>query len=114
MEQAKYGEIEEMIVADNIGDHMIGNVYTKFVTEDQAAAAMAALNGRYYAGKVIVAEYSPLTDFREAKCRQYTEGQCDSKQFFSDNWLNRRRILQLHAPKAREQRIEEPAFQVDV
>lgn len=34
MELAKYGEIEELIVADNIGDHMIGNVYTKFVTED--------------------------------------------------------------------------------
>ena len=34
MELAKFGEIEELIVADNIGDHMIGNVYTKFVTED--------------------------------------------------------------------------------
>lgn len=34
MELAKYGEIEEMIVADNIGDHMIGNVVTKFVTEE--------------------------------------------------------------------------------
>lgn len=34
MELAKFGEIEEMAVADNIGDHMIGNVYTKFVTEE--------------------------------------------------------------------------------
>lgn len=34
MELAKFGEIEEMVVADNIGDHMIGNVYVKFVTED--------------------------------------------------------------------------------
>ena len=40
---------------------------------------MNGLNGRYYAGKVIVAEYSPVTDFREAKCRQYNEGSCDSK-----------------------------------
>jgi len=38
---------------------------------------MQGLNGRYYAGKVIVAEFSPVTDFREAKCRQYNEGQCD-------------------------------------
>ncbi len=30
MELAKYGEIEEMNVSDNIGDHMIGNVYVKF------------------------------------------------------------------------------------
>lgn len=38
---------------------------------------MSGLNGRYYAGKVIVAEFSPVTDFREAKCRQYNEGACD-------------------------------------
>ena len=30
MERAKFGEIEEVVVADNIGDHMIGNVYVKF------------------------------------------------------------------------------------
>ena len=46
---------------------------------------MGGLNGRYYAGKVIVAEYSPLTDFREAKCRQYSEGSCDSKLLYVAN-----------------------------
>lgn len=77
MELAKYGELDEIVVADNIGEHMIGNVYVKYQSEDQALAAMNGLNGRYYAGKVIVAEYSPVTDFREAKCRQYNEGACD-------------------------------------
>ena len=33
MELAEYGEIEEMVVSDNIGDHMIGNVYVKFANE---------------------------------------------------------------------------------
>lgn len=66
------------MVADNIGDHMIGNVQAKFVTEDQANGAFNGLNGRFYAGKVITMEFSPVTDFREAKCRQYTEGACDS------------------------------------
>mmetsp|Transcript_29713 Transcript_29713/g.21479 ORF Transcript_29713/g.21479 Transcript_29713/m.21479 type:complete len:162 (+) Transcript_29713:109-594(+) len=74
MELAKFGEIEEMAVADNIGDHMIGNVYTKFVTEEQAKAAMQGLNGRFYAGRTIMCEYSPVSDFREAKCRQYNDG----------------------------------------
>ncbi len=69
LELAKFGEIEEVVVADNIGEHMIGNIYAKFVKEDQAAAAFAGLNGRFYAGKVIVTEYSPVTDFRESKCR---------------------------------------------
>ena len=38
---------------------------------------MKGLNGRYYSKRVICAEFSPVTDFREAKCRQYSEGQCD-------------------------------------
>ena len=76
-ELAKFGELDEVVVADNIGEHMIGNVYVKYQSEEQAQAAMGGLNGRYYAGKVIVAEYSPVTDFREAKCRQYNEGACD-------------------------------------
>ena len=81
MELAKFGELEEMAVADNIGDHMIGNIYVKYLAEEQAGAAHQGLNGRYYASKVIVCEFSPVTDFREAKCRQYTEGQCDSNYF---------------------------------
>ena len=42
---------------------------------------MSALNGRYYANKLIQAEYSPVSDFREAKCRQYKEGNCDRGGF---------------------------------
>ena len=49
MELAKFGELEDVVVADNIGDHMIGNVYAKFQSEDQASTAMRNLNGRYYA-----------------------------------------------------------------
>ena len=30
MEMGKFGELEEMVVADNIGDHMIGNLYIKY------------------------------------------------------------------------------------
>ncbi len=31
--QDKYGEIEEMNVCDNLGDHLVGNVYIKFKYE---------------------------------------------------------------------------------
>lgn len=34
MELAKFGELEEMAVADNIGDHMIGNIYVKYLAEE--------------------------------------------------------------------------------
>jgi splicing factor U2AF subunit len=29
----KYGEIEDMIVVDNLGDHIVGNVYVKYSDE---------------------------------------------------------------------------------
>ena len=66
MKLAEFGELEELIVLDNINDHMIGNVYAKFFNEDDAEKAIRALNGKYYAGRLIFCEYSPVTDFREA------------------------------------------------
>lgn len=32
----RYGEIEEMNVCDNLGDHLVGNVYIKFRYETDA------------------------------------------------------------------------------
>lgn len=58
---------------------MIGNVYVKYASEDDAAKAAAHLTGRYYAGRTIECEFSPVTDFREARCRQFVDGQCTRK-----------------------------------
>ena len=35
-EFSAHGEINELIVCDNFGDHLIGNVYAKFNNEDDA------------------------------------------------------------------------------
>ncbi|KNC35884.1 U2 snRNP auxiliary factor [Plasmodium falciparum RAJ116] len=75
-ELMQYGEIEDMVVCDNIGDHIIGNVYIKYTHEDYAEKAVNELNGRFYAGKPLQIEYTPVTDFREARRRQFVEGQC--------------------------------------
>ena len=56
---------------------MIGNLWVKFANEDSAKAAMNAMQGLAYAGRVIQAEFVPVTDFREAKCRKFNEGYCD-------------------------------------
>jgi len=72
----KYGEVEEMNVCDNLGDHLVGNVYIKFRYEEDAAKAVADLNNRWFGGRPIYAELSPVTDFREACCRQYETGEC--------------------------------------
>eukprot|EP00124_Ichthyophonus_hoferi_P003046 Ihof_evm6s240 gene=Ihof_evmTU6s240 len=72
----KYGEVEEMIFCDNLGDHLIGNVYIKFTKEEDAEKAANDLNNRWFAGRPIHAELSPVTDFREACCRQYEMNEC--------------------------------------
>ncbi|XP_078163486.1 splicing factor U2af small subunit A-like [Carex rostrata] len=76
-ELSKYGEIERLNVCDNLADHMIGNVYVQFREEEQAAAAMRGLQGRFYSGRPIIIDFSPVTDFREATCRQYEENSCN-------------------------------------
>ena len=69
-------QIDDVLVCDNLGDHLIGNVYIKFFDEEDTAKALAALNGRWYGGRQVKAEYSPVTEFREARCRQFDEQGC--------------------------------------
>jgi len=77
----KYGEVEEMNVCDNLGDHLVGNVYIKFAGETSAEKAVEDLNNRWFGGRPIYAELSPVTDFREACCRQYEMGECTRAGF---------------------------------
>ena len=72
----KYGEIEEMNVCDNVGEHLVGNVYVKFCHEEDAEKCVEDLNNRWFNARPIHAELSPVTDFREASCRQYEMGEC--------------------------------------
>jgi len=72
----KFGEIEEMHVVENLGDHMFGNVYVKYRYEEAAESCLKQMTGRYYAGRVLTCEFSPVTDFREARCRQFDENHC--------------------------------------
>ncbi|KAF5187417.1 Splicing factor u2af subunit-like protein [Thalictrum thalictroides] len=76
-ELSKYGEIESLNICDNLADHMVGNVYVQFKEEDHAASAVQNLTGRFYAGRPIIVDFSPVTDFREATCRQYEENTCN-------------------------------------
>nr|CAD2125643.1 unnamed protein product [Meloidogyne enterolobii] len=78
---SKYGRIEEMNICDNIGGHMIGNVYVKFYDEEDAEACVKGLENRWFNGEPIYAELSPVTDFREACCRQYELGDCSKGAF---------------------------------
>eukprot|EP01147_Barroeca_monosierra_P006864 gene6864-7578_t len=74
--EEKYGDVVDMNVCDNLGDHLVGNVYIMFKNEEDAEKAVMDLNNRWYNGRPIIAELSPVTDFREACCRQYELGEC--------------------------------------
>ncbi|XP_039541207.1 splicing factor U2AF 35 kDa subunit-like isoform X2 [Pimephales promelas] len=58
--EEKYGEVEEM----------------NFRREEDAEKAVLDLNNRWFNGQPIHSELSPVTDFREACCRQYEMGEC--------------------------------------
>jgi splicing factor U2AF subunit len=83
LELSKFGEVKDLIVCDNLGDHLIGNVYVKFAGEEEADTALKTLSGKYYSGKQIIGEYSPVTDFRESRCRQFEEGACGRGGFWN-------------------------------
>uniref|UniRef100_F1LCR1 Splicing factor U2AF 35 kDa subunit n=1 Tax=Ascaris suum TaxID=6253 RepID=F1LCR1_ASCSU len=74
--ERKYGEIDEMNVCENIGEHMIGNVYVKFMREEDAEKAVKDLENRWFNGQPIYVELSPVTDFRESRCRQHEITTC--------------------------------------
>ncbi|KAL1558209.1 splicing factor U2af small subunit B-like [Salvia divinorum] len=86
----KYGEIESLNVCDNLADHMVGNVYVQFREEEHAANALQNLTGRFYAGRPIIVDFSPVTDFREATCRQYEEDACNRGGYC--NFMHLKRI----------------------
>jgi len=80
-ELAKFGHLLELHVCDNVGDHLIGNVYARYEWETEAQAAVDNCNERWYAGRPLYAELSPVTDFREACCRQNENGECNRGGF---------------------------------
>lgn len=72
----KFGRVVNITCVENLGEHMIGNVFVKFEDEEDCQKALAGLAGRFYAGRLVNAEYSPVTDFREGRCRQFEEDNC--------------------------------------
>ncbi|KAG2686484.1 hypothetical protein I3760_09G007500 [Carya illinoinensis] len=76
-ELSKYGLLESLNICDNLADHMVGNVYVQFREEEDASNALRNLTGRFYSGRPIIVDFSPVTDFREATCRQYEENVCN-------------------------------------
>jgi splicing factor U2AF subunit len=57
------------------------NCLFQFRREEDAERAVKDLNNRWFGGRPVYAELSPVTDFREACCRQYEMGECTRSGF---------------------------------
>lgn len=104
----------ELHVCDNVGDHLIGNVYARFEWETEAQVAVDRLNERWYAGRPLHCELSPVTDFREACCRQNDTGDCNRGGFCNFMHLKRPTrslIRDLQHSQRLERKLHEPAAQ---
>lgn len=55
--------------------------FLQFRREEDAEKAAKDLNNRWFGGRPVYAELSPVTDFREACCRQYEMGECTRSGF---------------------------------
>jgi splicing factor U2AF subunit len=40
---ADFGEIEDLIVCENIGDHLVGNIYVKYTEDSYGEKCLSAL-----------------------------------------------------------------------
>ncbi|CCE62640.1 hypothetical protein TPHA_0C04920 [Tetrapisispora phaffii CBS 4417] len=73
IELAKYGRIMEMYICDNGNDHLRGNVYVRYSSEQNARDANNELNTRWFNGKPIYCDLTHIHDFGEAICRKPEE-----------------------------------------
>lgn len=46
---------------------MIGHVYCKFTDEEDASDALQVMDGRYYDGRKMEVEFSPVQNFQEVR-----------------------------------------------
>ena len=65
-----------MHIVDNIGDHLIGNVFIKFVSEEDAANVRNHVSRRRFRGHLVLPENSPVSDFEKGSCRKFKDGCC--------------------------------------
>jgi splicing factor U2AF subunit len=81
VELSKYGELKELCVVDNLGDHLIGNVYARFNDESSASKAFNALAGKYYHSQLVEEEYCPIINIRDCRCKKFAQGICKRGAF---------------------------------
>ena len=104
VELSSFGELKELEVVDNLGDHLIGNVYARFNDEAGASKAFNALAGKYYNSKLVEEEYCPITKISWCKCKFNDEGLCQMGAFC--NYLHLKPVSERLLKNLREEMYE--------
>eukprot|EP01018_Ginkgo_biloba_P032199 Gb_22037 [translate_table: standard] len=60
-EISKFGEIENLNICDNLIDHMVRNVYVNL--QERNRLLFLCWLGRFYSGRPIIMDFSPMTNF---------------------------------------------------
>lgn len=104
VELSSFGELKELEVVDNLGDHLIGNVYARFNDEAGASKAFNALAGKYYNSKLVEEEYCPITKISWCKCKFNDDGLCQRGAFC--NYLHLKPVSEKLLKNLREEMYE--------
>ncbi|KAL4656501.1 hypothetical protein GN956_G4411 [Arapaima gigas] len=70
------GKVVQFKVSCNFEPHLRGNVYVQYETTEQCKEAFLMFNGRWYAGKQLQCEFSPVTKWKTAICGLFDRQKC--------------------------------------
>ncbi|KAJ8399619.1 hypothetical protein AAFF_G00410300 [Aldrovandia affinis] len=70
------GKVVQFKVSCNFEPHLRGNVYVQYETEVQCTEAFMMFNGRWYAGRQLQCEFSPVTRWKTAICGLFDRKKC--------------------------------------
>ncbi|XP_056415224.1 U2 small nuclear ribonucleoprotein auxiliary factor 35 kDa subunit-related protein 2 [Hyla sarda] len=70
------GKVIQFKVSCNFEPHLRGNVYVQYQTEEECLQALSQFNGRWYAGRQLQCEFSPVTKWKSAICGQFDRQKC--------------------------------------
>jgi splicing factor U2AF subunit len=76
-EVVKVGEVKHMVVVENTGEHLTGHVYIMFGDEDVAAEVLQKMQGRFFKGRPLAVEFSPVRDFMDSRCKRFDDQECN-------------------------------------
>jgi hypothetical protein len=75
-EAEKIGPVQDIVVLDNLGPHLIGNTYIQFRSQADAERCVQLWENRSYRAHTFKPALCNISDFSNARCYQNDAGNC--------------------------------------